>query len=138
VIRVEISRDVPRSVRKAGSAFGSSRPTIYDPVMTTVARSWKAALLGIAVASAAGSEPGSFAAPLCGVLKAVGPRTRGLEPEAARAQLVRAIAAAFDYDAARLKEVRAQIDQATLGACAKDREVVLVNTKAKTLAEAIE
>jgi hypothetical protein len=101
----------------------------------------KAALLGIVaafVAGAATADPGSLGAPLCGVLKGVGPRTRGLEPEAARAQLVRALVAAFDNDAARLKEVHAHIDEATLKACAKDREVVLVNTKAKSLAEAIE
>ena len=102
----------------------------------------RAAWLGIAAAglfaSAAGSESESLAAPLCGVLKAVGPRTRGLEPEAARAQLVRAIAAAFDYEAPRLKQVRAQIDLTTLAACPKEREVVLGNTQTKMLAEAIE
>ena len=102
----------------------------------------KAALLGIVaasfVAASASADPDALAAPLCGALKAVGSKTRGLEPEAARAQLVRAVAAAFDYDAARLKEVRARIDEATLGMCPKDREVVIGNTKAKTLAEAIE
>jgi hypothetical protein len=95
-------------------------------------------IVAIFFAGAASADPGSLSAPLCGVLKAVGPRTRRLEPDAARAQLVRAIVAAFDKDAVKLKEVRAHIDEATLGACPKDREVVLGNTKAKTLAEALD
>jgi len=48
------------------------------------------------------------------------------------------IAAAFDYDAAKLKEVRVQIDEATSQGCPKDRELMLGNKKTKTLAEAIE
>ena len=110
--------------------------------MNGVIRIRRGALLGVTVvglvAGRAGADPGSLAAPLCGVLKGVAAKTRGLEPEAARAQLVRAIAAAFDYDAARLKEVRAHIDEATSGTCPKDRDVVLGTTKAKTLAEAVE
>jgi len=110
--------------------------------MNAVSQTRKAFLLGIAaagfVAGPAGADPDALAAPLCGVLKAAGIKTRGLEPETARAQLVRAIVAAFDNDAAKLKEVRARIDQATLGACPRDRELVLGNTKTKTLAEAVE
>jgi len=110
--------------------------------MNAVSQTRKAVWLGIAAAGLfagpASAEPDALAAPLCGVLKAAGAKTRGLEPEAARAQLVRAIVAAFDNDAAKLKEVRAQIDQATSGACPKDRQLVLGNTKAKTLAEAVE
>jgi hypothetical protein len=110
--------------------------------VNTASVSWKTALLGIAAAGFAGvpasAEPGSLAAPLCGVLKGVAPRTRGFEPEAARAQLVMSLGAAFDYDAARLKEVRAHIDELTSGACPKERELMLGNTKTKTLAEAVE
>src|SRR5262245_44054832 len=105
-------------------------------------RSWKPALSMIVAAGfvvpAALADPGTLSASLCGVLKGAAPMTRGLEPEVARAQLVRAVAAAFDYDAARLREVKAHIDEATSGTCPKDRETVLANTKAKTLAEAIE
>jgi len=90
------------------------------------------------VAAHASAEPSSLAAPLCGVLKGIAPKTRGLDPDRARAQLVMSIAAAFDYDAARLKEVRAHIDEATTGACPKERELMLGNTKTKTLREAIE
>src|SRR5262245_2178946 len=101
---------------------------------------WKKTLLGIAAggfaAAAASADPGSLAAPLCGVLKGIAPKTRGFEPEAARAQLVMSIAAAFDYDAAKLKEVKLHIDEATKGACPKERELMLGNTKTKTLAEA--
>ena len=107
-----------------------------------IASRWTNALVGIAAAGLAvgraGADPAALAAPLCGVLKGVGPKTRGYKPEAARAQLVMSIAAAFDYDAAKLKEVRAHIDEATTGACPKDRELMLGNTQTKTLAEAIE
>ena len=100
-----------------------------------------AAVLGLVAAFAAvtaRADPVALAAPLCGVLKAVGPRTRGLEPEAARAQLVRAVAAAFDYDAEKLKQVRFHFDPETSRTCPEDREMVLRNTRAKTLVEAIE
>ena len=90
------------------------------------------------VAGHADAEPGSLSAPLCGVLKGIAPRTRELDPEHARAQLVMSIAAAFDYDAAKLKEVRANIDVATSTACPKERALMLENTKTKSLAEAIE
>jgi hypothetical protein len=107
-----------------------------------VSRSWTSVLLAISTigfsAGYASADPGSLSAPLCGVLKGVGPKTRGYEPEGARAQLVLSIAAAFDYDAAKLKEVRAHIDEATAKSCPKDRELMLGNTKTKTLGEAIE
>src|SRR5262245_225884 len=109
--------------------------------MITIPHAWKTLSMTVAagfVASAAIADPGTLSTSLCGVLKGVGPKTRGLEPEAARAQLVRAVAAAFDYDAAKLREVKAHIDQATSGTCPEDRQTVLANTKAKTLAEAIE
>ena len=103
---------------------------------------WRAASLGIVaiafVARHAGAESGSLSAPLCGVLKGIGPKTRELEPERARAQLVMSIAAAFDYDAVKLKEVKAHIDVATSTACPKERALMLENTKTRTLAEAIE
>ena len=101
----------------------------------------KTALLGIAAAFIAGpasAGPGSLAGPLCGVLKGVAPKTRGLEPAAARAQLVRALAAAFDRDAAKLREVRIHIDEATSDACPEDRQRMLDNAQAKTLLEAID
>src|SRR5262245_58042291 len=132
------SRRWPRS-----SGWGCNGATAHSldrsPAMIT---SWKAALSMLVAAgfaaSAAMADPETLSASLCGVLKAVAPKTRGLEPEAARAQLVRAVAAAFDYDAARLREVKAHIDQATSGSCPEERQTVLANTKAKTLTEAIE
>jgi len=99
---------------------------------------WRVVVVGLLLAGAAAADPSALSAPLCGVLKGVGPKTRGYEPEGARAQLVLSIAAAFDYDASKLKEVRAHIDDATVKSCPKDREVMLGNTKTKTLAEAIE
>jgi hypothetical protein len=72
------------------------------------------------------------------VLKGVGAKTHGYTPEAARAQLVMSLAAAFDHDAAKLKEVRAHIDDATMTKCPKERAAMLETTQTNTLLEAIE
>ena len=92
----------------------------------------------VLAAVAASADPRVISAPLCGVLKGVGAKTHGYTPEAARAQLVMSLAAAFDRDAAKLKEVRAHIDDATMIKCPKERAAMLEVTKTRTLTEAIE
>jgi hypothetical protein len=78
------------------------------------------------------------AGPVCDVLKRVVPATRGFKPEGARAQLVTAVAEKFDYDGAKLRQVRAHMDEAAKSACPKEREAMLSVTKTKTLAEAVD
>jgi len=83
---------------------------------------------------AAGSELG---APLCGVLKKLLQEVKTFKPEGARAQLVMAIAEQFDYDAAKLRQVKMEIDQATTASCPKDRDAWLGILKMKSLKEAV-
>ena len=74
---------------------------------------------------------------LCGVLTKLLPEVRGYKPEGARAQLVMAVAEKFNYDAAKLSRVKAEIDQATSAGCPKEREGMLGIVKMKSLAEAV-
>lgn len=48
-----------------------------------------------------------------------------------------AVAEKFDYDAAKLKQVKAEIDKVTTASCLKDREAMLGILKMKSLAEAV-
>jgi len=79
----------------------------------------------------------ALGAPLCAVLKKLLPEVRAFKPEGARAQLVMAVAEKFDYDAKTLRQVRAEIDQATTAACPRDRERMLGILKMKSLSEAV-
>lgn len=79
----------------------------------------------------------SLGTTLCAVLKKLTPDVKGYKPEGARAQLVTAIAEKFDYDAAKLKQVKAEIDKVTTAGCPKDREAMLGIVKMKSLAEAV-
>lgn len=91
-------------------------------------------LVGVGSARAADS---ALAAPLCGVLKQLFPQVRTYRPEGAQSQLVMAIAEAFDYDPTKLRQVKAEIDQATSACCPKDRENMLGVLKMQSLAEAV-
>ena len=79
----------------------------------------------------------SVAAGVCPVLAKLLPEVRTYKPEGARAQLVMAVAERFDYDAAKLRQVRAEVDAATTAACPREREGMLVVLKTKSLAEAL-
>jgi hypothetical protein len=72
---------------------------------------------------------------LCAVLKELIPEIKTYRPEAARAQLVMALAEKYETD--QLRQVRAQIDHATSASCSKDRETMLGIVKTKSLAEAL-
>lgn len=85
-------------------------------------------------AEAADSSMGTA---LCDVLKKLAPEVKTYKPEGARAQLVMAVSEKFDYDAAKLKQVRAEIDKLTTASCPKDRETMLGIVKMKSLAEAV-
>jgi hypothetical protein len=71
-----------------------------------------AALLLSAAASSLAADS-TLGAPLCAVLKKLLPEVKSFKPEGARAQLVMAVAEKFDYDAGKLRKVKAEIDQAT-------------------------
>jgi hypothetical protein len=79
----------------------------------------------------------TLAGPLCSVLKKLVPEVRTYRPEGAQAQLVIAVAEAFEYDAATLRQVKEEIDQATTARCPQDRTSMLTILKMKTLAEAV-
>lgn len=79
----------------------------------------------------------SLGTALCAVLKTLTPEVKSYKPEGARAQLVMAVAEKFDYDAAKLKQVKAEIDKVTTASCPKDREAMLGIVKMKSLAEAV-
>lgn len=97
--------------------------------------------LSIAVAvSALAFAPHVYAADslgtsLCAVLKELIPEVKTYRPEGARAQLVMALAEKYETD--QLRQVRAQIDQATSASCPKERETMLGIVKTKSLAEAL-
>lgn len=97
--------------------------------------------LSIAVAvSALAFAPHVYAADslgtsLCAVLKELIPEVKTYRPEGARAQLVMALAEKYETD--QLRQVRAQIDQATSTGCPKERETMLGIVKTKSLAEAL-
>jgi len=120
-----------------------AEPPIIAPMAARGCVRWgriaTCALFAAGVAAVPGAaDSGSLAAPLCGVLKGVSAKTRGSTPEIARAQLVMSLAAAFDQDATKLKQARAQIDEATSRSCPQARAAMLEATKTNTLVEAIE
>lgn len=79
----------------------------------------------------------SVAAGVCPILAKLVPEVRTFKPEGARAQLVMAVAGRFEYDAATLRRVKAEVDAATTASCPKDREAMLGILKMKSLAEAL-
>lgn len=91
----------------------------------------------LSCAGAAHAVDNALAAPLCNVLQKLIPKVRGFQPVGARAQLVMAVAEAFDYDAKRLQQVQDEIDPVTSAACPKERDGMLAILKMKTLADAV-
>ena len=79
----------------------------------------------------------TLAVSLCGVLKRLVPEVRTYRPEGAQSQLVMAVAEAFDYDAAKLRQVKVEIDQVTAASCPQDRASMLAILKMQSLAEAV-
>lgn len=76
-------------------------------------------------------------AKLCGVLKKVTPDVRSMSPVGARAQLVMAIAGAFDVNAMALQEVSEKIDVIASESCPAERDILLSIVKMKSLQEAV-
>jgi PBP1b-binding outer membrane lipoprotein LpoB len=76
-------------------------------------------------------------AKLCDVLRKVAPEVRNMSPVGARAQLVMAIAGAFDVDAAALREVSEKIDVIASESCSTERDILLSVVKMKSLQEAV-
>jgi len=95
------------------------------------------AAVALLVPSRVGAADSALGAPLCAVLRKLLPEVKSFKPEGARAQLVMAVAEKFDYDAKTLRQVRTEIDQATMATCAKDREGMLGILKMKSLSEAV-
>lgn len=109
-------------------------------MIRTQVASLSVALSAVAVLllpSRVGAADSALSAPLCAVLKKLLPEVRSFKPEGARAQLVMAVAEKFDYDAKTLRQVKAEIDQATTATCPKDREGMLGILKMKSLSEAV-
>ena len=102
---------------------------------------WHVVAILVAATSLVISVPASAQTPLgpslCAVLKKLAPEVRTFKPEGARAQLVMAVGEKFDYDATKLRQVKAEIDAATTAACPKEREAMLGVLKMKSLAEAV-
>jgi hypothetical protein len=79
----------------------------------------------------------ALATPICETLKKLVPEVRTYKPEGARAQLVMALADKFEYDGARLRRVKAEIDEVATVSCPKEREAMLTILKTKSLSEAV-
>lgn len=99
------------------------------------AASAAAPMIATAVAPAAAS--GQLAATLCAVLRKKVPDLKGMPQVGARAQLVMAIATAFDSDATALATVSSEIDPISSSGCPEVREPLLAATKAASLQEAV-
>ena len=87
----------------------------------------------IAVPAASANLP----AKLCAVLKKVTPEVRNMSPLGARAQLVMAIANAFDVNATALQEVSEKIDVIASESCSAERDILLSIVQMKSLQEAV-
>ncbi len=87
-----------------------------------------------AVASALGT---ALPTKLCDVIRKVTPEVRQMPPVGAQAQLVMAIAAAFDNNATALAQVSDQIDTIAIGSCSAERDILLSVLKRKSLQEAV-
>jgi hypothetical protein len=88
-------------------------------------------------AIAASAASANLPAKLCDVLKKVTPEVRNISPVGARAQLVMAIAGAFDVNAAALQEVSEKIDVIASESCPAERDILLSVVKMKSLQEAV-
>ena len=80
---------------------------------------------------------GGLPAKLCKVLEKIAPEVRQMPPVGAQAQLVMAVAAAFDNNPESLRQVSAEIDVIAAGSCAAARESLLSVLKMKSLQEAV-
>lgn len=78
-----------------------------------------------------------LSAKLCDVLKKVTPEVRNMSPVGARAQLVMAIAGAFDVNAAALQEVTEKIDVIASESCSAERDILLSVVKMKSLQDVV-
>jgi hypothetical protein len=75
-------------------------------------------------AMAVHSADSSLGNSLCAVLKKLVPEVKTYKPGGAGAQLVMAVSEKFDYDAAKLRQVKAEVDKATTVSCPKDCEAM--------------
>ena len=89
-----------------------------------------------ACAPAHAADP-ALSAAICDTLKKLVPEVRTYKPEGARAQLVTALAEKFEYDGAKLRRVKAEIDQVATASCPKEREAMLSIVKTRSLSEAV-
>jgi len=96
-----------------------------------------ATLLLLAHALPALAADTALAEPICDTLKKLLPEVKTFKPEGARAQLVMAIAERFEYDGAKLRRVKNDIDPVTTASCPKEREAMLQILKMKSLSEAV-
>lgn len=89
------------------------------------------------LAAASLAQAQSVAVGVCPILAKLVPEVRTFKPEGARAQLVMAVAEKYEYDAATLRKIKAEVDAATTASCPKDREAMLGVLQMKSLAEAL-
>lgn len=107
-----------------------------DRVCVRLRHAATAAALALATTASPAAES-ALSAPLCGIVKKLLPEVRTYKPEGARAQLVMAVGEKFDYDGIKLRQVKAEIDQATSASCPKERAGLLEILKMKSLADAV-
>lgn len=119
------------AVLAACVAAGCSKPN--TPVAASPAPAEVAAALAARPAAVTGGVP----ARLCAVLRAEAPGLKGMSGVGARAQLVMAIATAFDSDAKSLSVVSSDIDTIASSGCAEVRAPLLAATRATSLQEAV-
>ncbi len=90
-----------------------------------------------AASIAPGVASANSAIKLCDTLKKVAPEVQNMSPVGAQAQLVMAIASAFDVNGTALREVTEKIDLISSQSCPAERETLLSTLKMKTLQEAV-
>lgn len=101
------------------------------PPVSSVAAAPAAAATGV-------TKPGepALARTLCGLLKKVNVRA-GTDPGLLRMDLVIASGKAVDYDPAKVRTTKAEIDKLTAAQCPAERELAIANLQVKSLAQAI-
>ena len=96
-----------------------------------------APLASVAAATASPVSSADLSAKLCKVLNEIAPQAPQLAAIGTQAQLVMAIASAFDTNAAALRQVTSEIDIVAAASCPASRDALLKVLKMNSLQEAV-
>jgi hypothetical protein len=114
--------------------------TSRNPHDTQRTVAWLCALALLGSLTAAGAAPATestLSTTLCGTLKNLVPDVRSSTPVGAQAQLVMALAEAYEANPTQLRQVKTEIDSVASTNCAAERDALLAALKTQSLSEAL-